>query len=98
KFTPDDLRSGAELWSAFSAGDIGRLTALGERRSRALPFLKQVCAAANVRDTMPRKIISEIVEEGTTGFSEVFLEFVRRTGVYGYGDLQVKRYLDELNG
>ena len=58
--------------------------------------MNQVCKAAIEKDTRPKQILDEIMGEGITDFSEIFPEFTRRAGVYGYGDLQVERLMDQM--
>lgn len=41
--------------------------------------------------------LQQIIDElGTEEFTLVFREFCKREGIYGFGDLQVKRLYDEL--
>ena len=45
----------------------------------------------------PRQSLIEIMNElNTREFGPVFREFSRREAIYGFGDLQVKRLLDDL--
>jgi hypothetical protein len=59
-------------------------------------MLTETIEAAIAKDERPQAILSEIIEEGTQGFDEVFRKFSDRAGVYGYGDTQVKRLLENL--
>lgn len=96
RFNPEDVRLGAELWNAFRNGDREKLLELSKTPSSCFPYLEEVCAAAAGKDTRPREILSDILSTGETEFEKVFPIFKERAGVYGYGDTQVKRILDEI--
>jgi hypothetical protein len=95
KLTPDDLTLGTALWNAFRTYDYDRLTHLSTASSAAFPYLAEVCAAATEKDTRPAEIIAEIEFEGKKDFDEILAEFTRRAGVFGLGDLQVQRLVDQ---
>jgi hypothetical protein len=94
QFKSDDLKLGTDLWNAFRTGNHAALGQLAAARSACFPYLDEVCEAAIEKDTRPAEILAEIEFEGKTTFEEVFPEFTRRAGVYGFGDLQVKRILE----
>ncbi|MEO1259529.1 MAG: hypothetical protein AAFZ15_12060 [Bacteroidota bacterium] len=69
------------------------------------PFLPQVIQAHLERFPIknkkgkPERIILQIMEElNTVEFGKIFLEFSKRAGIYGFGDLQVKRIFETVNG
>ncbi len=97
QFTAEDVEHGAKLWNAFRHRDPAKLLDFGEYRSPCFPFLKEVCVAAAAIDTHPEKIVKELKAEGLNGIEDIFPEFQKRAGVYGFGDLQVGRILDKLN-
>ena len=92
----DYIRFGAELWEAYCRSDHKQLKDLSMKRSDRFPSLAEVVEAAIEKDTRPKQILDEIIGEGITDFSEIFPEFTRRAGVYGYGDLQVERLMDQM--
>ncbi len=94
RFTPNEIQLGADLWNAFRKNDNERLIELSTTEQGRFPYLAEVCEAAIERDTRPAEIVAEIQFEGKTEFEEIFAEFKRRAGVYGYGDLQVQRIID----
>lgn len=94
--TQDDLDQGAKLWSAFRRREGSNLRKLGDYRSHSMPFLKEVSEAASEVDTRPLQIVREIRSDGFAALEEVFPEFKKRAGVYGFGDLQVERLLDSI--
>ena len=94
KFSEEDIEVGSRLWQAYGKKDYETLRELSEYRSPCFPFLKEVCLAAIEIDTYPREVVAEIKAEGFTEFEKVFVEFRRRAGVYGFGDLQVERLME----
>lgn len=91
--TPDDVELGVDLWNAYRKGDHARLRQLVDDGSSAYPYLKEVVDAEIVKSVMPKLIAKEILGEGTTEFADIFVEFTKRAGVYGYGDTQVANLL-----
>ncbi|HMT09457.1 MAG TPA: DUF1835 domain-containing protein [Pyrinomonadaceae bacterium] len=92
----DNIELGSDLFRAYRDGDNDRLIELGRTESAAFPHLRVVAAAAAQRDTLPLETVREIVESGKTELTDVFPEFKKRLGVYGYGDKQVERLLDQV--
>jgi len=90
KFETSDVQLGRDLWQAFRDRDSDRLLLLGESETRVFPYLKEVCEAAGKIETRPKEIIDDIVSTGKKGIAEIFPEFKKRAGVYGFGDTQVE--------
>ena len=97
------LQELATLWPAYAAGDNTQLVAIAHQLQGAYPHV--VPAAEAQRDRMPAnnqagrpmQALQQIIDElGTEEFTLVFREFCKREGIYGFGDLQVKRLYDEL--
>jgi hypothetical protein len=93
EFTAADVDAAGELWQAFRDRDAERLLRLGEYRSSAFPFLKEVCRAAAEIESRPQEIVNELLSNGHTAIEDIFPEFRKRAGVYGFGDLQVERLI-----
>ncbi|MBK9164966.1 MAG: hypothetical protein IPM21_13875 [Acidobacteria bacterium] len=93
RFSDEDLKVGRKLWAAFRSRDGEELRSLGEYRSPVFPFLKEVADAAAEIETRPIELIRELKSEGLKEMKEIFPEFQKRAGVYGFGDLQVERLL-----
>lgn len=91
-----DVELGRDLWTAFKSKDLERLLKLGSTASPAFPYLIDVTEAAADLETKPRQVLAEIVADGSTDFDDVFPQFARRAGVYGLGDVQVKRIFEQL--
>lgn len=96
KFSSEDITLGANLREAFQNKDFRRLSQLSETKSDCFPYLKEVCQAAIEMQTRPEERLQEIVSEGETDFGVIFQEFIKTEGVYGFGDLQVKRIYDRI--
>ncbi|MFM9903849.1 MAG: DUF1835 domain-containing protein [Pyrinomonadaceae bacterium] len=97
EFSKDDIALGDALWEAYRKKDIDTLKELGETESPCFPHLKEVVAAAVTQSVQPIETLKAIVSGGETDFGKVFVEFKKRAGVYGYGDLQVQRLLDHMS-
>lgn len=96
KVSDEDLRLGANLWEAYRDHDLERLKSLSRTASESFPYLARVCQAEIVRRDRPRKRLEEIISEGAADFGAVFQKFSETEGIYGFGDLQVKRLYDEI--
>ena len=97
KLTADDIKLGADLWDKYRARDAAGLLVLAATPSRAFPYLDETAKAAADIETGPLEVLREIREEGTSDPDAIFVEFSKRAGVYGLGDLQVFRLLDKLD-
>jgi hypothetical protein len=96
EFTEPDIRLGVELWTAFQNRDYARLKELSTSRSACFPYLKEACEAEIEKEVRPKQILKELQRDGVDDFNEMFAAFRRRAGVYGFGDAQVKRLLNEI--
>ncbi len=94
KFSAEDVALGADLWNAYRTNDHTKLAELSGSTPACFPYLKEVCEAAIEKDRRPAEMVAEIQFEGKTEFEDIFPEFVRRAGEYGYGDLQVKKLVE----
>ena len=97
KFTGDDVELGAKLWNAYRRKKYSGLKDLSSDERECFPYLKEVVAAAAEQYIRPLEIVREIMAGGEKEFDEIFVEFKKRAGVYGYGDLQVQRLVDQLS-
>lgn len=96
KLNKADVELGKQLWDAFCLRDNRKLISLSETVSKAFPKLKEVCLAATEIKARPKERLQQIVSSGETDFNKIFSQFVRTEGVYGFGDAQVKRILQEI--
>ncbi len=97
KLSDEEIRLGTDLWNAFRNKDHVRLADLSETKTKCFPYLKEVCSAAIEQETKPVRIVNEIIAGGMTEFKDVFPEFSKRAGVYGFGDTQVERIFNQLS-
>lgn len=96
QFEDQDVRLGADLWLAFQSRDHARLRELSKVESACYPYLQEACEAEIEKEIRPKLILKEIQSEGVNDFGEMFAAFRDRAGVYGFGDVQVKRMLSEI--
>jgi len=96
EFGDEDILLGKHLWEAFQNKDARRLEDLSETKSDCFPHLKEVCQAAIELQSRPKARLQTIVSAGEDDFHKVFEEFNKTEGIYGFGDLQVKRIYDEI--
>jgi len=100
QFAKNDIELGNELWIAYQNSDFGKLSDLARSQSKCFECLEEVCKAHMDRfpkdGTLgrPDRVIKEILETVSTEFETVFAEFSIREGIYGFGDVQLKRIYD----
>lgn len=91
------------LWPLYQHDQIAEMLAKVEPLQQRFPFLPKAIAAH--RDRIPHghhlgrpkeSLLTIMRELGTRDFGPVFRAFSQRESIYGFGDLQVKRLLDEL--
>ncbi len=93
---PKDVALGNTLWTAYKKGDFQKLKETSQIKSDAFEYLEGVCQAhidrfpTNGKPGRPDQVVKELLDLGTTKFHEIFAEFSRREGIYGFGDLQLK--------
>lgn len=95
----------SRLWDAYKADDMDELLGLSVHMENTYPFIKNAVKAqiarisTNGKPGRPKQSLLEIMKAlDTDKFGPVFREFCRREYVYGFGDLQVRRLFDELQG
>ncbi len=96
KFSNEELKLGAELWESFQSKDFDKLRNLSPSESKCFPYLKEVCEAAIEKETRPKEVLRKIIADGESDFGKIFSKFNETEGIYGFGDLQVKKIYDEL--
>lgn len=92
----------AKLWRSYKENNSEKLNSLATRLQKHYPFILPVVQAHLERQPLDgslgrpeRTLLSIINDLNTTRFEKIFPEFCRREAIYGFGDLQVKRLLDE---
>lgn len=94
--TEEDRELGADLWRAFLTEDISAMKALAITSTEAFCDLPEVVKAWEGYPGKIESFIQQKLQAGATGFGEIFRAFCRECGIYGFGDLQVKRIYDSL--
>jgi hypothetical protein len=95
KLSYEDLKLGANLWKAFQDEDFNELQKLSKTESECSPYLEEVCEAAIEKENRPKETVQKIMADGESDFGKVLRKFNETEGVYGFGDLQVKKIYDE---
>lgn len=97
----------AELWCAYASFDGQKLKILSQGLTPRLSFINKAIDAELAREPdesgygKPERMLLEIIqakklENLSTGFPEVFREFCSISGIYSFGDLQVKKMYDQI--
>lgn len=101
QFSENDINLGANLWKAYQGGDLNTFKNLSLFQSQTFPYLTEVCEAHIQRlpekdFARPQSRLKQLTSSGVTNFDEIFNEFGKTEGIYGYGDRQVKNMLASL--
>jgi hypothetical protein len=104
RFTESDIELSKNLWNNYAVNNKENLKRLTKTGSDCFKYLEEVIQAhidrttENTEEGRPEKILKEIISEGKKNFNDIFFEFNKTEGVYGFGDLQVKLLLkNKLN-
>ena len=95
-FEDPDIRLGADLWESYRCADHQTLLALAQNTSPCFSYLDEVARAAVAQDTRPALTLRRLIDAGHTSFPDAFRAFCQEEGVYGFGDLQVRRLFDAI--
>ena len=100
---PVDTANVAPLWQAYSINDSDELIRLVEGITDLSEYIIPAALAyrdmntSTIEQSRPYLSLLEITKRlKTTHFGKVFMEFCKKEGVYGFGDLQVKRIFDKI--
>lgn len=92
-----------QLWLAYQNSNWEQLRLNAKVLSSTIDHIEEVVEAhierfpIDKKYSRPEKSIQEIMEElANPSFPEVFKAFCKREGIYGFGDLQVKRIMDNI--
>lgn len=99
----NELDKIALLWEAYKEDDTKKLISTAEQLEVSFPFILSAAKAHLARIPSknnlgkPTETLLEIMDElNTKELTPVFREFNKRESIYGFGDLQVKRLLDDI--
>jgi len=91
------------LWELYQSGKTAKMLELAQIMEGRYPFILPAVKAHIDRLPIegslgrPHQTIKKIMQElNTKEFGPIFQEFCRRESIYGFGDLQVKRFLKEV--
>jgi hypothetical protein len=96
-----DIALGCHLWVAYKAHKLDLLKELSFQKSKCFSNLEEVCQAHIDRFgdpstlSRPDRVVKEIIQDGHIDFESVMTEFSKREGIYGLGDLQLKKIYDK---
>lgn len=100
----DHSASLTPLWDNYVENNLKALDRLSQDLSSKYPFIKTVVKAHLERQPTanspgrPIETLIQIKEElKTEKFGPIFQEFCKREAIYGYGDLQVRKLLDQIS-
>ncbi|WP_320018460.1 DUF1835 domain-containing protein [Labilibaculum manganireducens] len=93
----------SKLWKLYQQNDCNKMLKIAKKLEIQFPFLYPAIIAQ--RDRFPQKgnlgkptqsLIQIMDELNTIEFEPVFSEFSKREGIYGFGDLHVKRLINKI--
>ena len=100
---PVDLAKIALLWQAYSINDSDELIRLVEDITDLSEYIVPAAKAyrdmntSTLEQSRPYLSLLEITKtQKTAHFGKAFMAFCQKEGVYGFGDLQVKRIFDKV--
>lgn len=92
-FNKNDIKLALNLWKTYQNNDINSLKQLSQNQSDCFHFLKEVIDTyININ---PEDFIKNQIENGLTDFDSVFKQFQKELGIFGFGDLQVKKIYEK---
>ena len=98
-----DQEAIAEMWIAFQKSDWTELRSNAKKITSRVDQIEEVAEAhierfpTDKKYGRPEESIQKIMSElDDPSFPNVFREFCREEGIYGFGDLQVKKIMDEM--
>ena len=102
EFTNADIELARKLWIAYVMNDQAEMQLLSSSGSICFRFLPEVINAHLERfidggnTGRPQQTLIDILNTGKDNFYEIFEEFSKKDGIYGFGDLQVYNMLKEM--
>ncbi len=104
KFSESDIELSKNLWYNYAENNEDNLVQLSKTDSGCFKYLEEVIQAhidrteSKTGEGRPEKTLKKIISEGKNNFNEIFFEFNKTEGIYGFGDMQVKLLLrNKLN-
>lgn len=101
-FTDKDLNTAVQLWNAFVQRDFQSMRSLAATELSCFEHLPEVVEAfrrlhpsRTGRLNRPERRLKKILASGKTEFGDIFQAFSETEGIYGFGDVAVKRMLEK---
>ncbi|QQS37374.1 MAG: DUF1835 domain-containing protein [Ignavibacteriales bacterium] len=101
--SPTDFSQLKHLWKNYQHNNVNELLRISTQLNKHYPFLLPAVKAhielipSEGNPGRPKQTLLNISNElNTKHFGTIFREFCKRESIYGFGDLQVKRMLEEL--
>ncbi len=95
--SPKQLHLFSELWHHFVERDLSQLSSTLQECDSSLPFIKStIDMIEELFSGTIKARVEEIIAEVGDDFSKLFPLFVQKYPQYGFGDLQVKRIVEEI--
>ena len=103
KIEPSEIMELRKLWKLYQLNDFVKMFDIAKKLKNRFPFLFPAIIAHQERIPKngnlgrPKQTLIQIIKDiKTDEFGKVFEEFCKREGIYGFGDLQVKRMLNQI--
>jgi hypothetical protein len=103
KIEPFELNELSKIWKLYQQENCTEMFEVAKKIEAKFPFLIPAIQAHKDRIPVnenlgrPKQSLIKIMDDlKTENFGKVFGEFCKREGIYGFGDLQVKRMYDEI--
>ena len=99
----DDINSICNMWAAYQLSDWSKMKNIAKELKKIIPKIESVVDAHIARFPKdgslgrPQATLKKLINiQQNKSFNEVFVEFNKSQGIYGFGDLQVKQMFDNL--
>lgn len=103
KIEPFELKELSKIWKFYQQDNYTEMFEITKEIDVKFPFIIPAIQAHKDRIPIngnlgrPKQSLIQIMDDlKTKNFEKVFEEFCKREGIYGFGDLQVKRMYDEI--
>ncbi len=95
--SPKQVHLFSERWHHFVERDLSQLSSTLQECDSSLPFIKStIDMIEELFSGIIKARVEEIIAEVGDDFSKLFPLFVQKYPQYGFGDLQVKRIMNDL--
>ena len=103
EIVPSEIKRISKLWLLYQNNNHTEMLAIAKKLEIKFPFLTPAIKAHIDRTPTDGKLgrptqslITIMAALKTKKFEPVFIEFCKREGIYGFGDLQVKNIFDKI--